>query len=133
MSGKQNRTWIYARGTEFVETSSLVEELLEDAETRGLSVVGVSQDTAAGPWMSQPGIKEVQRAVRRGFVNIVLVESLEQISAENQMRRRFLKMLQDYGVILMSSGTDLRYELWLSNLEEALLKRAARKCCGMPW
>ena len=129
------RVWIYARknGACPARVAVQTEKLLKQAEEREWTVVGMSQDRCAGDCLRRPGIQEALHAVRSGLANTVLVESLDRIGSNRSVCRRFLELLQDHGAILAAAGADLRYEIWLSGLEAALLARAARRHCGVPW
>lgn len=46
---------------------------------------------------------------------------------------RILNFLQDHGAVLVTAGTDLRYELTIRGLESSLRKRAVQKGRSLPW
>lgn len=46
---------------------------------------------------------------------------------------RILRFLQNYGAVLITTETNLRYELFLTGLESRVLARAARNGKRVPW
>ena len=46
---------------------------------------------------------------------------------------RILRFLQNYGAVLITTETNLQYELYLTGLESRILARAARTRKRVPW
>ncbi|MBS4905430.1 MAG: hypothetical protein KH014_09725, partial [Subdoligranulum variabile] len=46
---------------------------------------------------------------------------------------RILRFLQNYGAVLITTETNLRYELFLTGLENRILARTARTGKRVPW
>ena len=71
--------------------------------------------------------------VHRGNAHIVMVWDLSRLSRDNGTLIRILNFLQDYDAVLVTAGTDLRYELSIRGVELFLRKRAAQKGSDVPW
>ena len=61
------------------------------------------------------------------------VRDLSRLSQERFVLLKILQFLQDHNAVLITTGSDLRYELYIEGLEEPLIRRAARKNCNVPW
>ena len=72
-------------------------------------------------------------AVRSGKAECVLVGSVGQLSHDNTKLMHILCFLQGHGAVLVTTETDVRYELSIRGLERKLQSRAARKGRGVPW
>lgn len=110
-----------------------MKDLLEEAERRGYTVVGTSQDQQSGSSIRRTGLKLMMGAVRRGEAHTVMVWDLSRLSRDNSTLIRILNFLQDHGAVLVTAGTDLRYELSIRGVELPLRKRAAQKGRDVPW
>lgn len=110
-----------------------MEDLLEEAERRGYIVVGTSQDQQSGNSIRRTGLKLMMGAVRRGEAHTVMVWDLSRLSRDKDTLIRILGFLQDQGAVLVTAGTDLRYELSIHGLEATLYKRAVQKGRSVPW
>lgn len=122
-SGSQNRSILTAQ----------MKDLLEEAERRGYIVVGTSQDQQSGNSIRRTGLKLMMGAVRRGEARTVMVWDLSRLSRDKDTLIRILGFLQDQGAVLVTAGTDLRYELSIRGLESTLYKRAVQKGRSVPW
>lgn len=127
--------WLYARSGD-ISMSVLVdqmEELLKEAERREYTVVGTSQDQHNGYGIRRTGLKLMMGAVRSGTAHVVVVWDLARIGKDNKTLLRILSFLQDHGAVLITTNTDLRYELSVRGLECPLRRRAFQKGRGVPW
>lgn len=70
---------------------------------------------------------------RKGRVNAVMVQSLDRLSHDITTLYRILRFLQNYGAVLITTETNLQYELHLTGLESRILVRAARTGKRVPW
>ena len=66
-------------------------------------------------------------AVQQGRVNAVMVQSLDRLSHDITILYRILRFLQNYGAVLITTETNLQYELYLTGLESRLLSRPKRR------
>ena len=136
LENREVRTvWLYSRsGSQNLSVrTAQMEDLLEEAERRGYIVVGTSQDQQSGNSIRRTGLKLMMGAVRRGEARTVMVWDLSRLSRDKDTLIRILGFLQDQGAVLVTAGTDLRYELSIRGLESTLYKRAVQKGRSVPW
>ena len=127
--------WLYRRSSDkrmFVLIQQM-RNLLSEAKHREYTVVGTSQDMGTGRSMARMGLKQMLQAVKSGLVRAVLVRDLTRLSHDPAILIQILEYLQDHNAVLITTESDLRYELHIKGLEQHLLNRAARKGCGLPW
>ena len=131
---KNLRLWAYARSSS-PHPEVLIRQmqgLLTEAKQNGGRIVGASQDMSAGRTLARMGLREAQRAIRQQQANALLVEDVGKISHDYHTVLRILEFLQDYGAVLICTQSDVRYELHIKGLSQALSQRAARKNLGIP-
>lgn len=127
--------WLYSRSSDnrlFVLIQQM-RNLLEEANHREYTVVGTSQDMGTGRSMARMGLKQMMRAVQGGFVRAVLVRDLTRLSHDPAILIQILEFLQDHGAVLITTESDLRYELYIKGLENRFFQRAAKKGLHLPW
>ena len=61
------------------------------------------------------------------------LQSLDRLSHDITTLYRILRFLQNYGAVLITTETNLQYELYLTGLESRILARAARTRKRVPW
>lgn len=127
--------WLYSRSSDKhpAVLFGQMKDLLEQAEQQKYTVVGTSQDMGTGRSMARMGLKQMMQAVKSGRARAVLVRDLTRLSHDPAILIKILEFLQDHDTVLITTESDLRYELHISGLEQRLLNRAARKGCGLPW
>ena len=105
--------WLYSRsGSQSLSVlTAQMRELLEEAERKGYIVAGTSQDQHNGNGVHRAGLKLMMGAVHSRHAHIVMVWDLSRLSRDNSTLIRILNFLQDHGAVLVTAGTDLRYEL----------------------
>ena len=81
----------------------------------------------------RPALFAMLTAVQQGRVNAVIVQSLDRLSHDIATLYRILRFLQNYGAALITTETNLRYELYLTGLESRILARTARTGKRVPW
>ena len=69
----------------------------------------------------RPALFAMLTAVQQGRVNAVMVQSLDRLSHDITTLYRILRFLQNHGAILITTKTNLQYELYLTGLENRLL------------
>ena len=118
--------WLYSRSgnRSLSALTAQMRDLLEESERRGYIVAGTSQDQHSGNGIHRAGLKLMMGAIRRGNAHVVMVWNLSRLSWDNGTLNRILRFLQDHGAVLVTAGTDLRYELGIRGLESPLCKRA---------
>ena len=127
--------WLYSRSSDkrmFVLIQQM-RNLLEEAERREYIVVGTSQDMGTGKSMARMGLKQMMRNVQGGFVRAVLVRDLTRLSHDPAILIQILEFLQDHDTVLITTESDLRYELYITGLENRFFQRAARNGLQLPW
>ena len=127
--------WLYSRSSS-QRPAVLFEQmrnLLEEAEHREYTVVGTSQDMGTGRSMARMGLKQMMQAVQGGFVRAVLVRNLTRLSHDPAILIQILEFLQDHDTVLITTESDLRYELYIKGLENRFFQRAAQKGLHLPW
>ena len=72
-------------------------------------------------------------AVQQGRVNAVMVQSLDRLSHDITTLCRILRFLQNHGAVLITTETNLQYELYLTGLENRILARTAQTRKRVPW
>lgn len=104
-----NRVWLYYCSDEGWEKLNDVRQAVSEcAEKLGLKVVGDSFDNA-GLSLTANGFKEMQRAVRQGRVNAVIVPTMEGVSKttevytsfERGIRKRKVKLYDMHGNLII--------------------------------
>ena len=132
---KNLRLWVYARSSSPHPEVLIrqMQRLLTEAKQNGWRIVGASQDMSAGHTLTRMGLREAQRAIRQQQANALLVEDVGKISHDYHTALRILEFLQDHGAILLCTQSDVRYELHIKGLSQALSQRAVRKRLGLPW
>ena len=118
--------WLYSRSSDkkILALMQQMHELLEEAQRRSYTVVGTSQDM---------GLQQMMRSVKEGHVRAVLVRDLTRLSHDPAVLIQILEFLQDHDTVLITTDSDLRYELYLKGLENRFFQRAARKSLPLPW
>ena len=79
------------------------------------------------------GLKQMLQAVKSGLVRVVLVQNLSRLSHDSAILIQILEYLQDHNAVLITTESDLRYELYIKGLEKHFLRRAAQKGLRLPW
>ena len=75
----------------------------------------------------RPALFAMLTAVQQGRVNAIMVQSLDRLSHDITTLYRILRFLQNYGAVLITTETNLQYELYLTGLDARLLRRHNRK------
>ena len=63
----------------------------------------------------------------------VMVQRLDRLSHDITILYRILRFLQNYSAVLITTETNLQYELYLTGLESRILARTARTGKRVPW
>ena len=126
--------WLYSRSSDkrmFVLIQQM-RNLLEEANHREYTVVGTSQDMGTGRSMARMGLKQMMRAVKGGLAQAVLVQDLTRLSHDPAILMKILEFLQDHNAVLITTESDLQYELYIKGLEKHFLRRAAQTGLRLP-
>lgn len=102
--------------------------LEEYARQHGLrNIRHFSDDGYSGTNFWRPDLFAMLTAVQQGRVNAVMVQSLDRLSHDLTTLYRILRFLQNYGAVLITTETNLQYELYLTGLESRLLNRPKKR------
>ena len=116
------------------EAESLLRLFLLEVPTRILYIIVNScMEQKSGTEFWRPALFAMLTAVQQGRVNAVIVQSLDRLSHDITTLYRILRFLQNYGAVLITTETNLQYELYLTGLESRILARAARNRKRVPW
>ena len=127
--------WLYSRSSD-KHPSVLFQQmrnLLDVANRQKYTVEGTSQDMGTGRSMARMGLKQMMRAVKGGLAQAVLVQNLTRLSHDPAILIQILEFLQDHDAVLITTESDLQYELYLKGLENRFFQRAAQKSLPLPW
>ena len=127
--------WLYSRSSDkhLKVLFQQMQNLLDEANRREYTVAGTSQDMGSGKSMARMGLKQMMRSVQGGFVRAVLVRDLSRLSHDPAILIQILEFLQDHDAVLITTESDLRYELYVKGLENRFFQRAAQKGLHLPW
>ncbi|MFR1479512.1 MAG: recombinase family protein [Hydrogeniiclostridium mannosilyticum] len=127
--------WLYSRSSD-KRMAVLIQQmrnLLEEAKRQEYTVVGASQDMGTGRSLARMGLQQMIRAVKDGSVRAVLVQDLTRLSHNPAILIKILEFLQDYNTVLITTESDLRYELYVKGLESRFFQRVVQKGLHLPW
>ena len=127
--------WLYSRSSDkhLKVLFRQMQNLLDEANRREYTVAGTSQDMGSGKSMARMGLKQMMRAVKGGLAQAVLVQDLTRLSHDPAILMKILEFLQDHNAVLITTESDLQYELYIKGLEKHFLRRAAQKGLRLPW
>ena len=127
--------WLYSRSSDkhLKVLFQQMQNLLDESNRRAYTVAGTSQDMGSGKSMARMGLKQMMRSVQGGFVRAVLVRDLSRLSHDPAILIQILEFLQDHDAVLITTESDLRYELYVKGLENRFFQRAAQKGLHLPW
>ena len=108
-------------------------EVMREADRRGYIIVNSCMEQKYGTEFWRPALFAMLTAVQQGRVNAVMVQSLDRLSHDITTLYRILRFLQNYGAVLITTETNLQYELYLTGLESRILARTARTGKRVPW
>lgn len=100
---------------------------MREADRRGYIIVNSCMEQKYGTEFWRPALFAMLTAVQQGRVNAVMVQSLDRLSHDITILYRILRFLQNYGAVLITTETNLQYELYLTGLDARLLRRHNRK------
>jgi DNA invertase Pin-like site-specific DNA recombinase len=129
------KVWAFARSAvpNLTALENQLEEVMREADKRGYIIVNSCMEQKYGTEFWRPDLFVMLTAVQQGRVNVVMVQSLDRLSHDITILYRILRFLQNYGAVLITTETNLQYELYLTGLESRILARAARTRKRVPW
>lgn len=116
------KVWAYARSAvpNLPALENQLEEVMREADRWGYIVIGSCMEQKFGNELWRPALFTILKAVRQKRVDAVMVESLDRISHNLTILYRVLRFFQRHGVILITTKTNLQYELYLTGLNMRL-------------
>ena len=117
------KVWAYARSAmpNLPALENQLAEVMREADRRGYIIINSSMEKKYGDEFWRPGLFAMLAAVHQGRVNVIMVESLDRLSHDLTMLYRILRFLQTHGAVLITTKTNLQYELYLTGLENRLM------------
>ena len=129
------KVWAYARSAapNLPALEDQLAEVMREADRRGYIIVNSCMEQKYGTEFWRPALFAMLTAVQQGRVNAVMVQSLDRLSHDLTTLYHILRFLQNHGAVLITTRTNLRYELYLTGLEGRLLQKSVKNQCGVPW
>lgn len=132
---KRLRAWAYVRDIS-VHPSVVIGQmsrLLKDAETRGIPVVGASQDISSGMTLERMGLLSALRAMRTMYANAVITRDVSRLSEDRYILLRIMETLQDHSAVLICTAEDAHASLQAKDIAHILRQRADSLGLDLPW
>lgn len=107
-------------------------DVMREANRRGYIIVNSCMEQKYGNELWRPDLFAMLQAIQQGRVNAVVVQSLDRLSHDLNVLYMILLFMQKHGAVLITTKTDLRYELYLTGLESRLLNHPL-KTDGCVW
>ena len=116
------KVWAFARSAapNLPALEEQLAEVMREADRRGYIIVNSCMEQKYGTEFWRPALFAMLTAVQQGRVNAVMVQSLDRLSHDITILYRILRFLQNYGAVLITTETNLQYELYLTGLEKDL-------------
>ena len=132
---EEYKVWAYARSAvpNLTALENQLEEVMRESDKRGYILVNTSMELKRGTAFWRPALFAMLKAVRQGRVNAVMVQSLDRLSHDTATLYRILRFLQNHGAALITTKTSLKYELYLTGLENRLLAHTKHTRKKLPW
>ena len=110
------KVWAFARSAapNLPALEEQLAEVMREADRRGYIIVNSCMEQKYGIEFWRPALFAMLTAVQQGRVNAVMVQSLDRLSHDITTLYRILRFLQNYSVVLITTETNLQYELYLS-------------------
>jgi len=123
---KEYKVWAFARSAapNLPALEEQLAEVMREADRRGYIIVNSCMEQKYGTEFWRPDLFAMLTAVQQGRVNAVMVQSLDRLSHDITTLYRILRFLQNHGAVLITTKTNLQYELYLTGLESRLLKKS---------
>ena len=123
------KVWAFARSAapNLLALEEQLAEVMREADRRGYIIVNSCMEQKYGTEFWRPSLFAMLTAVQQGRVNAVMVQSLDRLSHDITTLYRILRFLQNYGAVLITTETNLQYELYLTGLESRLLNRPKKR------
>ena len=109
---KEYKVWAFARSAapNLPALEEQLADVMREADRRGYIIVNSCMEQKYGTEFWRPAL-----------------QSLDRLSHDITTLYRILRFLQNYGAVLITTETNLQYELYLTGLDARLLRRHNRK------
>lgn len=96
----KNRVWIYCRTAheDPVAIEWQKKQLEEYAGVHGMDVIGITEKYESGRTLMRPGIGELNRALAKNPVDILLVKGTDRIVRNSIQAAKYLEWLEKKGI-----------------------------------
>ena len=124
------KVWAFARSAapNLPALEDQLAEAMREADRRGYIIVNSCIGAEVRHRvLAARSVCKMLTAVQQGRVNAVMVQSLDRLSHDLTTLYRILRFLQNHGAVLITTKTNLQYELYLTGLESRLLRRPKRR------
>ena len=113
---KEYKVWAFARSAapNLPALEEQLAEVMREADRRGYIIVNSCMEQKYGTEFWRPDLFAMLTAVQQGRVNAVMVQSLDRLSHNITTLYRILRFLQNCGDVLITTETNLQYELYLT-------------------
>mgnify|MGYP000376380779 CR=1 FL=1 len=125
---KEYKVWAFARSAapNLPALEEQLADVMREADRRGYIIVNSCMEQKYGTEFWRRPVRHAH-AVQQGRVNAIMVQSLDRLSHDITTLYRILRFLQNYAAVLITTETNLRYELFLTGLENRLLSRPKKR------
>lgn len=129
------KIWAFARSAapNLPALEEQLAEVMREADRRGYIIVNSCMEQKYGIEFWRPALFAMLTAVQQGRVNAVMVQSLDRLSHDTATLYRILRFLQNHGAVIITTKTSLKYELYLTGLENRLLAHTRHTRKKLPW
>lgn len=129
------KVWAYARSAapNLLALENQLAEIMREADRRGYIIINSSMEQKRGDEFWRPALFAMFAAVQQGRVNVVMVESLDRLSHDLTTLHRIMRFLQKHNAVLITTKTNLQYELYLTGLENRIMTHTAHTRKKFPW
>lgn len=129
------KVWAYARSAapNLPALENQLAEIMHEADRRGYIIINSSMEQKRGDEFWRPALFAMFAAVQQGRVNVVMVESLDRLSHDLTTLHRIMRFLQKHNAVLITTKTNLQYELYLTGLENRIMTHTAHTRKKFPW
>ena len=115
------KVWAFARSAapNLPALEDQLADVMREADRRGYIIVNSCMEQKYGTEFWRPALFAMLTAVQQGRVNVVMVQSLDRLSHDLTTLYRILRFLQNHGAVLITTKTNLQYEIAYAALSSA--------------
>ena len=116
------KVWAFARSAapNLPALEDQLADVMREADRRGYIIVNSCMEQKYGTEFWRPAL-------------FAMVQSLDRLSHDLTTLYRILRFLQNHGAVLITTKTNLQYELYLTGLENRLLAHTRHTRKKLPW